>query len=325
MNAVKGAVNGAVSAVHRATNTAKGAVDNGSIATTTVRGAGKGAVIVGNGAAAVTWNLYSPHREHRGYSHHGYPPEYCNRSPSHGDHRDFEDYPPSSDRARSYQSPEHGTAPLSHRSYPSSYQSSSTLPGRDRYGTPPRRSSVPEDHGPSASDAWESILGPRPRGDPTQPPKLLTLEAFGNQPVTPNLKPDYNQPAYYTGVDAAKRHLFGDAHRKPVSPETWKKVVDLGCPYHLQEEDKTAGQDRQGNQPLLYFSAKTSAPFFAAALHDAQHAADLPGRFRRHRILGMANRAPEKRPPRPYVLVVKTLQTYIKKLRGTCKLLPSTT
>ena len=185
----------------------------------------------------------SPDREHRGYSHRGYPPECRSRSPSHGHHRDFEDYPPSSHRARSYQSPEHCTAPPRHHSYPASYQSSSTLPDRNRYGTPPRRSSVPEDHGPSTSDAWESILGPRPRGDPTQPPELLTLEAFGNQPVTPNLKPDYNQPAYYTGMDAAKRHLFGDAHRKPVSPETWKnRRSGTSVPPSGRGQDGGAGQ-----------------------------------------------------------------------------------
>ena len=75
------------------------------------------------------------------------------------------------------------------------------------------------------------------------------LEVYGNKPVTPNLKSDYNQPAYHTSVDAAKRHLIGDSHCKPMSRETWKKVVDLGCPYHLQE-DKTAEQDRPGNEPL---------------------------------------------------------------------------
>ena len=160
------------------------------------------------------------------------------------------------------------------------------------------------------------------RGDPTQPPELLTLEAFGNQPVTPNLKPDYNQPAYYTGVDAAKRHLFGDSHSKPVSLEIWKKVVDLGRPYHLKEEDKTAGQDRQGNQPLRYLSAKTSAPFFAAALHDANMPLTFPAeQDSADTEFGMANRAPEKLPPRPYVpVVVKTLETYIKKLRDTCNI-----
>lgn len=138
--------------------------------------------------------------------------------------------------------------------------------------------------------------------------------------MTPNLKPDYNQPAY-TDVDAAKRHLFGESRRKPVSPETWKKVANLGRPYHLHEEDKTAGQDRPGNQPLRYLSARTSAPFFAAALHDA----NMPLTFPKEEDpadteLGMANRAPEKKPPRPYVPVVKTLQTYVKKLRGTCNI-----
>ena len=262
MNTVKGAVNRAVSAVNRATNTerSRGQREHSHEYHEWSRERSRDRREQGR---RYLEPVDSPHREHRGYSNRGYPPEYRSRSPSHGDHHDFEDYPPSSHRARSYQSPE-----LSHRNYPASYQSSSTLRDRDLYGTPPRRSSVPEDHGPSTSDAWESILGPRPRGYPTQPPELLTLEAFGNQPVTPTLKPDYNQPAYHTGVDAAKRHLFGDARRKPVSPETWKKVVDLGHPYHLQEEDKTAGQDRQGNQPLRYLSAKTSAPFFAAALHD---------------------------------------------------------
>ena len=139
--------------------------------------------------------------------------------------------------------------------------------------------------------------------------------------MTSNLKPYYNQPAYYTGVDAAKCHLFVDSHRKPVSPETWKKVVHLGRLYHLQEEDKMAGQDRQGNQPLRYLSAKTSAPFFAAALHDANMPLTFPAeQDSADTELRMANWAPEKRPPRPYVPVVKTLQTYIKKLRGTCNI-----
>ena len=61
MNAFKWAVNGAISTVHRAMNTAKGAVDNGNIATSTMSGVRKGAVIVGNGAAAVTWNLWILH------------------------------------------------------------------------------------------------------------------------------------------------------------------------------------------------------------------------------------------------------------------------
>ena len=36
--------------------------------------------------------------------------------------------------------------------------------------------------------------------------------------------------------------------------------------------------------------------------------------------LGMANRAPERKPSRPYVPVVKTLQSYIRKLSGTCNI-----
>ena len=90
--------------------------------------------------------------------------------------------------------------------------------------------------------------------------------------MTSNLKPDYNQLAYCTNVDAAKHHLFSESQqrRKEVSPETWKRITNLGQPYDLQEEDKSSvtGHDRPRAQLLLYLSARASAPFFAQ-LHTA--------------------------------------------------------
>ena len=217
-------------------------------------------------------------------------------------------YPPSRGRSRS-RSP----------------QGSSILHEPVRQRSPIRSSTASGESRPPGVSVWESILGPRPESNPEQPSQLLTLAAFGDQPMTPNFKPDYNQPAYGTNVDAAKRHLFSESQqrKREVSPETWKRIADLGQPYDLQEEDRSSmvGQDKPGTQPLRYLSAKASAPFFAAALHDANMPVTFPTEEDiTDKELGMANRAPEKRPPRPYVPVVRSLQNYIKKLRSTCNI-----
>lgn len=179
---------------------------------------------------------------------------------------------------------------------------------------------------PSAPpSAWDAILGPALQSRPSeQEPELLTLDAFRSHPETPSFKPDYNQPSYRPSGDPAKRNLFPEpAGRRQLSPDTRRKVESLGTPYAVQDDDRAsvAGQDRPGAQPQRYLSAKTSAPFFAAALFDANMPVvfpeeDSPG----DQELGMASRAPEKRSPRPYIPVVKSLQNYIKKLRGTCNI-----
>ena len=163
----------------QAMNTAKravGTMNNGNRATSTmsgVAGAVKGSrnhMEQGRRCYMEPVDSPFPHHEHRRYSVRGHPPDHHSCSPSHGDHGDFENYPPSSSCSCSYQSPEHSATLFNRRSHPASSQPTSTSQERDQYRTPPCRNSIPEDHGPSTSDAWESILGPRPGGDRAQPP-----------------------------------------------------------------------------------------------------------------------------------------------------------
>ena len=109
----------------------------------------------------------SPHCEYRRYSVRGHPSDYRSRSPSHGDHGDFENYPPSSLCSCRYQSPEHSATLFNHCSI---LQATSQLPPHKREtGTglhlaaaPSQRTTVhpPRMHGSPSLVPGRGVTGP---------------------------------------------------------------------------------------------------------------------------------------------------------------------
>ncbi len=166
---------------------------------------------------------------------------------------------------------------------------------------------------------WESLLGP-PKAPEIQEPEAsaLSFDAFRNQPDTPSLQPDYSQPIYNPSqADPAKRQLFQQqAAKKQVAADVWKKVTNLGNPYEVRDSEKTlASSGKNPEASLKYLSAKTSAPFFAAAIADSNLPLNFPAEEDEEPELGIASRAPPKDPPRPLIPVVKDLKNTIRKLQ----------
>ena len=160
-------------------------------------------------------------------------------------------------------------------------------------------------------------MGPAPK-ESAPPPAELSLENYRDYPDTPGLRPDYSQPLYDTQErDAAKRNLFqeesgGHRPRRP-SSEVWHKVTKLGIPYEVHEEDRLAAAKSNTSR---YLSAKTSAPFFAAAMVDANMELSFPPEEEEDQELGMASRTTPKTTPRPYIPVLKSLQTNVRQLQS---------
>jgi hypothetical protein len=163
---------------------------------------------------------------------------------------------------------------------------------------------------------WEQILGPKPQPEKDSGGDILTLDAFRHNPDTPSFKPDYAIPAYDPKqVDPAKRHLFQEPSRdQQCSAATWQKVSNLGRPYEVHEEDRSSANLGKA-APLRYLAAKTSAPFFAAAMADASMKLSFPEEEVEDQELGLASRTTPRDPPRPYIPVLKSLQTNVRLLQ----------
>ena len=166
-------------------------------------------------------------------------------------------------------------------------------------------------------------MGPQPAGAQEPEETLFTLDAFRKQPSTPSFKPDYSHPSYNLGqVDPAKRNLFQTPAQKPqLSSQTYHKVCALGNPYELPTDDGAStslARGRDSAASLLYLSSKASAPFFAAAIADANMDLSFPEEEEHDQELGMACRAPPKEAPRPYIPVLKSLQANVRQLQKSC-------
>ena len=75
---------------------------------------------------------------------------------------------------------------------------------------------------------------------------------------------------------------------------------------------------KAGTRRLHYWSSRTSAPFFAAAIADANMTLSFPEEEEQDQELGLACRAPPKEAPRPYIPVLKSLETNIRHLQKSC-------
>ena len=185
-------------------------------------------------------------------------------------------------------------------------------------GSQPRISTTAPSSGvPRSSSIWESILGPEPTGAQEPEENLFTLDAFRNQPSTTSFKPDYSHKSYnLEQVDPAKRNLFQAPAQKPqLSSQTWRKVCNLGNPYELPTDEGasiSSAKSRDWAASLLYLSSRASAPFFAAAIPDANMTLSFPEEEEQDQELGLACRASPKEAPRPYIPVLKSLQTNIR-------------
>ena len=135
---------------------------------------------------------------------------------------------------------------------------------------------------------------------------MFTLDAFRNQQSKPSFKPDNSHPSYnLEQVDQAKRNLFQAPAQKPqLSTQTWRKVCNLGNPYELPTEkgaSTSLAKGRDSATALLYLSSRASAPFFAAAIADANMTLSFPEEEEQDQELGLACRAPPKEAPQPYI------------------------
>ena len=119
-------------------------------------------------------------------------------------------------------------------------------------------------------------------------------------------------------MDPAKRNLFQQKPSRPqFSEEIWRKVSSLGSPYELRQEDKaSSGSTKSPPASLRYLVRRTAAPFFAAAIADNGLPLAFPPDDDQDKELGLANRAPPKEPPCPYIPLVSALRKTIEDLQS---------
>ena len=165
------------------------------------------------------------------------------------------------------------------------------------------------------------MLGPAEQEDPLQDPDAEPDVEWSPPRVTsapsPAFKPSYTRPQL--GPECfAKRKLDmggGDASGLPPTATEKEKIWSLGDPYatnKVPEAQSETGQDR----PLRCLSPEVSAPFFAAAMLDAGIPVHFPpDEGAEAGELGEAEKARVRKPIRPWIPMMQSLQGYVRELQ----------
>ena len=115
-----------------------------------------------------------------------------------------------------------------------------------------------------------------------------------------------------------KQNLFQTKTSCPqFSKKIWRKVSSLGSPFELRQEEKSSsGSTKSPPASLRYVICRTAAPFLTAAIADNGLPLSFPPDDDQDKELGLANRAPPKEPPCPYIPLVSLLRKTIEDLQS---------